>query len=151
MFWGYHHFRKHPYWFQLSIHVKLPPHLLELVFVFLIFLVVSGQIKTRPFPPARWVTPKPWWFSEGNPPKTLAAQDLAPVRMQIFHRTKAFSQLDLDQLTQETWWCLAAGCKECQALELFGLCYLELSCGELVNFFFPNWLFCFGVLGDFCY
>ena len=70
--------------------------------------------------------------------------------MQIFHRTKAFSQLDLDQLTQETWWCLAAGCAECQALELFGLCYLELSCGELVNFFVsPTDFFCFGVLGDF--
>lgn len=125
-------------------------HVLELVF-FPFFLVVSGQIKTRPLPPARWVTPKPWWFSEGNPPKTLASQDLgSPLRMQIFHRTKAFSQLDLDQLTQETWWCLAAGCAECQALELFGLCYLELSCGELVNFFVsPTCFFLFWGFGGF--
>ena len=70
--------------------------------------------------------------------------------MQIFHRTKAFSQLDLDQLTQETWWCLAAGCAECQALELFGLCYLELSCGEIVNFFFsPTDFFLFWSFGGF--
>ena len=68
--------------------------------------------------------------------------------MQIFHRTKAFSQLDLDQLTQETWWCLAAGCKECQALELFGLCYLELFWWTC-ELFFPQLTFLFWGRGIF--
>ena len=127
--------------FNFQSMLNYHPHVLELVFF---SSLVFGQIKTRPLPPARWVTPKPWWFSEGNPPKTLASQDLgSPLRMQIFHRTKAFSQLDLDQLTQETWWCLAAGCAECQALELFGLCYLELFSLWTCELFFPT----FFVLG----
>ncbi|CAJ1453562.1 unnamed protein product, partial [Effrenium voratum] len=39
----------------------------------------------------------------------------------LLDRSRHFTEKDLNELTQDTWYCLAAGCS-CQALEMFGLC-----------------------------
>lgn len=63
----------------------------------------------------------------------LGRQD--PDVMQIFYRNRDFTQKDLDQLTQDTWACMALGCKGCEALELFGLCWDDLAPTILVSLF----------------
>ena len=40
-----------------------------------------------------------------------------------------------NELTQDTWACMALGCKGCEALELFGLCWDDLAPTILVSLF----------------
>ncbi|CAK9009429.1 unnamed protein product [Durusdinium trenchii] len=45
----------------------------------------------------------------------------------LLERNRRFTQQDLDELTQDTWTCLALGCQGCKALEMFGLCWHDLA------------------------
>ena len=58
-----------------------------------------------------------------------------PDVMHMFYRNRDFTQTDLDHLTQDIWSCLALGCKGCEALELFGVCWDDLSPHILLSLF----------------
>eukprot|EP00438_Fugacium_kawagutii_P035266 Skav227225 [mRNA] locus=scaffold2048:525052:526056:- [translate_table: standard] len=63
-------------------------------------------------------------FSRMQTLLSLGRQD--PFLMHLYDRNRNFDQKDLDQLTQQTWICIALGCAGCQALEMFGLCWPDL-------------------------